>query len=63
VVSYTCDTGYGLIGVGSQTCDGSDSSTEGTWTGSPPACEGNASESVLILFVHSSNLIIDYKSY
>ena len=38
---YSCDTGYGLVGVDQTSmCNGDSSSTAGMWIGTPPTCEG-----------------------
>ncbi len=41
VASYTCNTGFGLVGMGTRTCisDGGLSSV-GIWDGVAPSCEG-----------------------
>ena len=33
--TYSCDTGYSLVGDSTRTCQ-----AEGNWTGSAPTCEG-----------------------
>ncbi|XP_064384964.1 uncharacterized protein LOC135333878 isoform X2 [Halichondria panicea] len=38
MATYTCDTGYGLIGDITRTCDGDGSSPNGVWSGSAPTC-------------------------
>ncbi len=38
MATYTCNTGYGLVGVATRTCVSS-GSTSGTWSGSIPTCE------------------------
>ena len=35
VATYTCNTGYTLIGGSTRTCE-----SNGVWSGSPPKCEG-----------------------
>ena len=41
VAIYSCDTGYGLSGGDlTRSCEGDDSSTTGSWSGSQPTCEG-----------------------
>lgn len=37
---YICDTGFGLIGDVTRTCNGDDSSPDGMWTGQAPSCDG-----------------------
>ncbi len=37
---YICDTGYGLSGVATRTCESDVSSTNGAWSGIAPTCEG-----------------------
>ena len=34
MATYSCDTGYGLVGDLSRTCDSAD-----TWSGTDPTCE------------------------
>ena len=38
MATYTCDTGYGLSGDITRTCDGDGSSPNGVWSGSAPTC-------------------------
>ena len=33
--TYSCDTGYNLVGDSNRTCQ-----AVGSWSGSPPTCEG-----------------------
>ena len=35
VATYSCNTGYVLVGDMTRTCDGAD-----TWSGTDPTCEG-----------------------
>ena len=39
VATYVCDSGYGLVGDNSRTCEGS----TGAWSGSPATCVGKNS--------------------
>ncbi len=38
VATYSCNPGYGLVGVATRMCVGT--GIIGTWTGSPPTCQG-----------------------
>ena len=38
--TYECDSGFGLIGMETRTCDGDDSSPIGEWTGMAAVCDG-----------------------
>ncbi len=39
IATYSCNTGYGLVGQASRTCV-SDGGTTGIWSGSQSTCEG-----------------------
>ncbi len=54
VASYSCDTGYGLVGIDwTSMCNGDSSSTAGMWIGTPPTCEGEyCNLCVTILIIH-----------
>ncbi len=39
IATYSCNTGYGLVGQASRTCV-SGGGTTGAWSGSQPTCEG-----------------------
>ncbi len=58
IATYSCNSGYGLVGQASRTCV-SGGGTTGTWSGSQPTCEGKNStlHSLHILAKH-----IFYKS-
>lgn len=34
VATYSCDTGYGLVGTAQRTCQ-----ADGSWDGNPPICQ------------------------
>ena len=38
--TYICNTGYGLSGDVTRTCEGDGSSPTGMWSGALPTCEG-----------------------
>ena len=38
--TYSCNTGYGLVGQATRTCVVTNGGTTGTWSGSQPACQG-----------------------
>ena len=38
--TYSCDTGYGLVGQATRTCVVTNGGTTGTWSGSQPTCQG-----------------------
>ena len=42
VATYTCNTGLGLVGQTTRVCEDTNGGTvtTGTWSGSPPTCEG-----------------------
>ena len=41
IVSYQCNTGFGLIGGdATRSCGGDGSSPNGVWSGTPPTCQG-----------------------
>ncbi len=39
VATYTCDTGFSLVGGNSRTCTGDGNSTTGVFNGVAPTCE------------------------
>ncbi len=46
VATYICDTGFGLTGEATQTCDGYDSSPIGVWSGQASICDGQSIMSI-----------------
>ncbi len=40
VTTYSCDTGFSLVGNNSRTCTGDGSRTTGAFDGEAPTCEG-----------------------
>ncbi len=48
IATYSCHTGYGLVGQASRTCV-SDGGTTGTWSGSQPTCDGITFKSIIIV--------------
>ena len=38
--TYSCNTGYGLVGQRNRTCVVTNGGTTGTWSGSQPTCQG-----------------------
>ena len=39
VVTYSCDTGFSLVGISNRTCTGDGSSTTGAFNGAAPICQ------------------------
>ena len=48
VATYVCDSGFGLIGTETRTCDHDDSSPNGKWTGMAAFCDGKENACSLI---------------
>ena len=40
VATYSCDPDYTLVGQRTRTCEDTSGGTTGTWSGTPPTCEG-----------------------
>ena len=51
IATYSCNSGYGLVGQASRTCV-SGGGTTGTWSGTQPTCEGKNLHSLHILAKH-----------
>ena len=45
--TYTCDTGYNLVGDSNRTCQAT-----GNWSGSPPTCQGMLLELFSCVYAH-----------
>ena len=52
--TYTCNTGYNLIGITPRTCQ----ATNETWSGSEPTCESTFSQLYLII-AYTAALIVN----
>ena len=46
--TYTCNTGYNLVGDSTRTCQAT-----GQWSGSAPTCQGLLLKADLILYIHA----------
>ena len=40
IATYSCNTGFGLIGQATRTCVVTNGGTTGTWSGHQPTCQG-----------------------
>lgn len=40
IATFSCNTGYGLIGSARRTCETVSEQSVGTWSGSQPFCQG-----------------------
>ena len=53
VATYSCDPGYALVGQTTRTCEDTNGGTvtTGTWSGTPPHCQGTQCNSYRTLKV------------
>ncbi len=50
VATYSCNTGFSLVGNSNRTCTGDGNSTTGAFSGMDPTCEGE-SNSTIVLYI------------